>query len=61
MREITGITNLWNTEQSMLTGLGSAVHASNKNKYEQLENDQECIRGIMSGKLPQLSRGQQES
>lgn len=43
----------------MQTRLSSAVHVSNKNKYEQLENDQKCITGIMSQKLPQVSSGQQ--
>lgn len=44
----------------MQTRSGSAVHVSNKNKYEQLENDQKCITGIMSGKFPQLSSRQQD-
>lgn len=60
IEEGTGIINLFNTEKSLQTRTGSAVHFSKKNKYEQPENDQKNVTGIMSGKLPQLSRGHQE-
>lgn len=51
-RERTSTINLFSTEESLQARSGSAVHLSNKNKYEQLENDEKRVSGIMSGKLP---------
>lgn len=51
-RERTGTINLFSTEKSLQARSGCAVHLSNKNKYEQLENDEKSVSGIMSGKLP---------
>lgn len=49
-RERTSTINLFST--ALQARSGSAVRLSNKNKYEQLENYEKHVSGIMSGKLP---------